>query len=229
MTACGQSSQETPADQPVTAVNTRAAASLEPESTLGEGEGDEADLTQADAIQLSQPDPCLYATQEQIEQVLAAAVTETIPADSDTLRSCTYVSVPGEQFVTIAVYQGEAAKLYFLDEIAQLQEDCSLSYSYSTNADNPTPLPPAVQSLGSNSLVDLFVMDLELQSGCGGSYQALTELGSNVYTFQTFIRGAVVGIAYEDLYVTFLYADAGKEADQALAVVKALIELVFLP
>lgn len=223
--ACDPAAEDTPAED--TQPNTEVPAP--PTDTLPADTEEPADtLPEENFLVFTESDPCKYLTQEQVEQVLSELVTDTIPADSDTLRSCTYIAKPGEQFVTIAVYQGEAAKLYLLSEIAQLQNDCSVSYSFSTNPEEPTPLPPEVQALMSSTLPELFVMDLEVQTGCGGSYQALPELGSNVYTFQTFIMGAIIGIASDDIYVTFLYADVGLDAEQSLAVVEELVQIAIL-
>jgi len=184
---------------------------------------DETEKVEADLVQLSESDPCAYLSEEQIAEAAGAPVVEVIPADSDTLRSCTYIILPGEQFVTISVYEGEAAKRFLIHERTQMLDGCSLSYLFSSDPGEPTPFPPELEADMDSSLLELFVMDLETQEGCGAAYKAMPGIGANAYTFSTFVQGAVIGVAGEDIYFTLLYADANMDFNSALDLAEQLV------
>jgi len=151
-------------------------------------------------------------------------VDDPIVAQSAAISSCTYVAVPGEKMAMATVWTGENAKNYLIDESAQLQDGCNLHFSASTNPEQPTPFPPDLEALKSESIQDLLIRDLEAQKGCGGSYSQLPDLGENAYTFQSIFVGAVVGVATDDAYYNFVVGDVGMSPEQALEAAKGLVQ-----
>ncbi|NOY97677.1 MAG: hypothetical protein GXP40_00525 [Chloroflexi bacterium] len=177
----------------------------------------------AGMVEISELDPCKLVTKESAEMAMGQSVDEPILAQDAAVASCTYVAVPGEKMVMATVYAGENAKNYLLNDIAQLKNGCELSYGSSTNPEAPTPFPAEVEALRGQSILELFLQDLELQEGCGGSYSQVPELGKNAYTFRSIFVGSVIGVATEDAYVVFVVGDVGMTPEQAL---DAAIELV---
>jgi hypothetical protein len=178
------------------------------------------------SIGFTESDPCTLMTKESAETAMGQSVDEPIQASNSAVVSCTYIAVPGEKFVTVAVYEGENAKNYLLNEISQLQAGCELRMS---TGEQPTTFPPEVEALRSQSMLDLFLRDLEVQKGCGGSYAQVTDLGNNAYTFQTFIVGAVIGVATEDAFITFLVGDISMTPERALEAAKGLVQRAASP
>ncbi len=179
-------------------------------------------------VEIVELDPCKLVTKEIAEIVLGQSVAEPILAQDAMVTSCTYIAVPGEKFVTVAVYTGENARNHLLSEIAQLRDGCQLKFSTSTGEGNPTPMPPEVEALRGDPLIDLFLKDLAEQEGCGmsrGTYSQISELGNNAYTFMTFIQGAVIGVATQNAFVTFLVADIQMTSEQALQAATELVRL----
>lgn len=117
-----------------------------------------------------------------------------------------------------------------MNEYAQRLAGCTITYSFGTDSEEPTPFPADVEAQMDNSVLDIFIMNLEAQKDCGGYYETLPDFGANVYTFKTFVKGAIIGIASEDMYVTFVYRYGYDilDAEQSLEIVKELVKLVFL-
>ena len=177
----------------------------------------------ASNVVINELDPCKLVTKESAETALGQAVDEPIIAQDATVQSCTYIAVPGERLVMATVYTGDNAKNYLLNEIAQLKNGCDLSYSASTHPEQPTPFPPEVETLRSESILDLFIMDLTALEACGVSYSQVSDLGDNAYTFQSIFVGATIGVATEDAFVVFVVGDVSVTPGQAL---EAAIELI---
>lgn len=177
-------------------------------------------------IEITELSPCDLVTQANAEIALGQPVDKPILASDTSVTSCTYIAVPGEKFATVAVYEGEHAKNYLLNEIEQLQAGCELNMS---TGEQPTTFSSDVESLRSQSILALFQQDLEISSDCwnahGFSYEQITSLGENAYFFTSFLQGAVIGVATEDAFVTFLVADISATPEQALEMVEELVKL----
>ncbi|MCJ7435774.1 MAG: DUF3558 domain-containing protein [Anaerolineales bacterium] len=180
-------------------------------------------------VEISELDPCKLVTKESAEAALGQSVDEPIVVDDATVRSCMYNAVPGEKLISVSVYTGGNAKNNLLNEIAQLQNGCNLSFKGSTKPQTPTPFPPEVEALKIESILDLYLRDLEIQKGCGGSYAQLADLGDNAYTFQSFIVGTVIGVATDDVLVYFVIGDISMTPEQTLEAAKGLVKRATSP
>ncbi len=173
---------------------------------------------------ITELDPCKLVTQDIAEAALGQPVDDPIKASDTAVVSCTYLAVPGEKYATVAVYEGENAKNYLLNEIAQLQAGCELSMS---TGEQPTSFSPEVEALRSQSNLELFKQDLALKEECWGGqgfvYNQLVNLGENVYSYEAFLQGAVVGVATDNAFLTFLIADVSATPEQAQAAAMDLI------
>ena len=174
-------------------------------------------------VSINELDPCKLVTKENAEAAMGQAVDNPIIAEDETVKSCTYIAVPGERLVTVTVYAGDNAKNYLLNETAQLQNGCELHYSTSTNPEQPTPFPLDIEALRSESVLDLFLRDLAALEGCGLSYSQVPELGDNAYSFQSIFVGATIGVATDDAFVIFIVGDINATSEQAL---DAAIQLI---
>ena len=184
----------------------------------------------AGRVEITELNPCDLVTKGNVEIVLGQSVDEPILASATSVASCTYIAVPGEKFATVAVYEGEHAKNYLLNEISQLQASCELSMS---TGEQPTTFLPEVEALRSQSILMLLQQDLALRDDCwkaqGFSYEQVTDLGENVYSYTSFLQGAVIGVATDDAYITFLMADVNATPEQALEAAKKLVQLATSP
>ena len=174
-------------------------------------------------VSINELDPCKLVTKENAEAAMGQAVDNPIIAEDETVKSCTYIAVPGERLVTVTVYEGDNAKNYLLNETAQLQNGCELHYSTSTNPEQPTPFPPDMEALRSESVLDLFLRDLAASEECGLSYSQVLELGDNAYSFQSIFIGATIGVATDNAFVIFIVGDINASSEQAL---DAAIQLI---
>lgn len=180
-------------------------------------------------VVINELDPCKLVTKESAETALGLPVDEPFIADEATFRLCMYSAVPGEKMVSVTVFEGENAKNYFLNSSTQLLNGCQMSFTATTRQQTPTPFPPEVEALKVESILDLYLRDLEAWKGCGGSYAQLADLGDNAYTSQGFIVGAVIGVATEDVYASFLVGDTGMTPEQALEAAKGLVRRATSP
>lgn len=179
----------------------------------------------AGIVEITELNPCGLVTKEYVETVLGYSVDDPTLAQETTFSMCTYIVKPGE-FVTITIYEEDHAKSNFLNEIAQFQQGCSLSYRATTRDETPTPLPPDVEALRSESIPELFLKNREMRKGCGGSHSQISELGSNVYALQqTGLNAAGIGIVTENVYVQYSLFITDMSAEQALETVTELVKL----
>ncbi len=182
------------------------------------------DTPSAGQVMITQLDPCKLITKEDAASVLGKPVEDAIAAQDISVSSCTYIAVPGKNFVTVAVYEGDKAKNYLINEIAQLQNGCHLGFS--TASQQPTPFPPELEALRGDSIQELLEKDLGLQQDCGlGDYSNIPELGENAYTYSKWVQGALIGVATEDALYTFLVADTSSPPDEALNQAKGFVQL----
>ncbi len=144
--------------------------------------------------------------------VEAALGESTTPSPGPGL--CLFVGASGTQSVSVMALSGEAAKNLFLATIAQLQADCTVSFSMQGEA-TPTPFPPEVQALADRSLAELIDLQDQVQrEQCGfiptpEEYQRLDGLGEAAY-FQVldlgFVQSGIVVVAHGDTYLAVTYA-----------------------
>ena len=113
-------------------------------------------------------------------QRIASPPASTTPSPGPGL--CLFVGASGTQSVSVMALSGKAAKNLFLATIAQLQADCTVSFSMQGEA-TPTPFPPEVQALADRSLAELIDLQDQVQrEQCGfiptpEEYQRLDGLG----------------------------------------------------
>jgi hypothetical protein len=160
-----------------------------------------ADLTSLDLCSLLEPGT--------VEAALGEAVT---PSPGPGV--CLYVGASGTQSVTLAALSGEAAKTLFLNTIAQLQSDCSVSFSTGSEA-TATPFPPEIQALFDRTLPELIdEQDRVQREVCGfiptpEEYQRLDGLGEAAY-FQVlnlgFVQAGAVIVVRGDSYLSVTFA-----------------------
>lgn len=235
MTACNLSAGENQAIndqqgegemQPNNSANQGANNGVQNEPSNADNQSSSAGDEAAAAIHFSSNDPCEIVTQGQAEAAFGQPVESTIPASDATLSSCSYFAIPGEKFITVSVWEGENARRYFINEIAQLSDGCQLTYAYSTDPEEPTPFPDEYALLMDETIPDLFQMDLVKMAECGMESIALPEFSPTASTYYTFIEGGLVGIATDDLFVTFLYFDSAQDKAASLESVLQLVRSV---
>jgi len=178
----------------------------------------------ADLLKIDQLDPCLLVTQEDAQSVLGGTPGDPITAENEVLASCTYITVPGETFITISTYDEQGAKSFLLSDIAALQANCSGIW-LNTWAGEPA-LSAEIEALRSESVLDLFLMDMELQASCGFPTTQLVELGENAYQFLPF--GTIIGVASENAFVLFTLQDGSTTPEDQLAAAKELVRLALV-
>lgn len=167
--------------------------------------------------------PCTIVPAAAVEEILGQAV-EGIEGPG----TCVYTT-GGMASITVVVIEGEQAKRVLIDQILQLEDGCSVMFSYNSDQPDPTPLPPAGQALLAESMQHLMAQTLELQQSCGWpGYEVLEEYGSGVYLTPTevLMPGGVVSIAGPDYSLTILYTDLEKETAESVEVARRILELV---
>jgi hypothetical protein len=171
-------------------------------------------------LSIKAPDPCSLVSKEQAESALGKSVGDAVVAEDEVQKSCTYIAVPGESFVTVDVFKEAGAKSFLLSDISGLQDECSPIW-LNTWAGEPT-LSPEVETLRSGTVLDLFIKDLELQEGCGLSYEQLNDLGENAYHFMPFF-GVLIGVATDDTLATFFLTDPSMSPETQMSADKELV------
>ncbi len=206
-----------PDDQTNAAANTgieEPASELPPEATP---EPVAAQLPEFDLADL-----CSIVSPAVAEQILGQPV-EAVEGPG----ACLYSN--GTASITISALDSDAAKLSLASQILQLDEDCSMSFSYSSDQPDPTPLPPEADPLLAMSLPDLMEQSLTLQQSCGGpAFETLTEYGSGVYLapFDLFMPGGQISIVTADYSLSILYTDINADAAGAVEVARQMLEMV---
>lgn len=161
------------------------------------------------APDLAALDPCTLLDPASLEAALGEATT---PSPGPGV--CVFVGASGTQSVTLATLTGDTAKALFLDTIAQLQDNCSVSFSMQGDA-TPTAFPPEIQAMSGLSLAELIEAQEQVQrEQCGFApapdrYQRLEGLGDAAY-FQVlnlgFVQSGIVVIVRGDSYLSVTYA-----------------------
>jgi hypothetical protein len=202
------------------------------------------EITPAETVESEQPpasasggmvafadlEACTLVTSQSAEAAFGQPVDGPVRTSDTSVVSCSYFAVPAERFVTVTVYEGEDARNYLLNEITQLQSGCELVLS---TGELPTTFPPEVEALRSQSILDLFKQDLSVKSDCWGGqgfkFEQLAELGENVYFYEAFLQGAIIGVATENAFITFLVGDVGAAPEQALEEAKEVVRQAVSP
>ena len=167
-------------------------------------------------------DPCSIVPAGAVETVLGQAA-EPIPGEV----VCVYTN--GMASITISALYAEMFKPVMVSQILQLENDCSMTFSYDSDAPDPTPLPSEADQYLAMSMKELVEKSLDLTESCGGEpYEILIDYGPGVYLFPTTVLmpGGQVSIAYEDYILTILYVDMEKDADEAVEVARQLLALI---
>jgi hypothetical protein len=167
-------------------------------------------------------DPCGVVSPEVAEEFLGP-----IEAPIEGTGACIYTN--GSASITIGMLPAEDAKLSLASQILMLQNDCSMSFSYSSDQPDPTPLPPEADPLLAMSMQELVEESLIWQTTCAQTeYEALTEYGDGVYLlpFELFMPGGLVSIATDEYTLTILYTDLEMDSAGAVDVALQIFEMV---
>jgi hypothetical protein len=169
-------------------------------------------------------DICELLPVEADQTFLGEAVVNTSKAES----MCLHVLASGSS-VTATVLRGEKARAALIDPIAQLstQDDCTLSYSYSSDESiEPTPIPAEVESFITGiSLAELAGIYLDLNAEqCAVPSQLVPGFGDLAFFSPldlVFVETLTLGVISGEIYVTFTLATADPDADPETDVLQA--------
>lgn len=167
-------------------------------------------------------DACSIVTREMAETVLGQAV-EAVPGPG----VCVYST--GMASINVAVLEGEAARISLASQILMLEGDCSMSFSYSSDMPDPTPLPPEADALLTLSVQELLERSLTAQQNCGGYvFETMSEYGPGVYLtpYELMMPGGQISIAAEDYTLTILYIDMAKTPEESVEIARQLLTLM---
>jgi len=160
--------------------------------------------------ELTETDACKLYTPEEVNQLLGETVAPRA-VDSPGYSFCTFFTPAGKTLL-ISITTGDQAKKNFLNEIGQFQKGCEVSYSGSTRA--ATPFPPEIEAMMGKSVLELYALDLELQTKCGGKVKPLPEFGPNANLVPNMMGIGSVAIVSGENYYTFSYEDSNININQ---------------
>jgi hypothetical protein len=173
---------------------------------------------------LTETDACKLYSVEKATALLGDPVIPPTPFNSPGYSVCTLFTQTGKG-IYIGITMGDQARKNFLNEIAQYQKGCSVSYSGGTST--ATPFPPDIEAMMSKSVLELFEMDLKLMEKCGTRVDNLPEFGPNAYVIPTALKMGTVGIISGDNYYSFSYADPkldiGKMQEKAKEITRDIL------
>jgi hypothetical protein len=177
---------------------------------------------------LTETDACKLLDEAGASAILGEAVIPPAPANSPGYSVCTYFTSTGKG-IYIAITMGDQAKRNFLNEIAQYQQGCSVSYSGGTNT--ATPFPPEVEALMSKSVLELHQTDIQLQLNCGGKIEPVPEFGPHAYAYltPTAFQIGTLAIVSGDNFYSFGYADPGLDIAQMVEKAKDVARVAVSP
>ena len=177
---------------------------------------------------LTETDACKLFDEVKACNVLGEAVLPPAPANSAGYSVCPFFTSTGKG-IYVAITSGDQAKKNLLNEIAQYQIGCSVSYSGGTST--ATPFPPAIEALMSKPVLELYKMDIEMQVNCGAKREPLPEFGSDAYAYLTTsgLQMGTVAIVSGDRVYSFSYADPKLDIPQMVEKAKEAVRAVFLP
>ncbi|NPV77522.1 MAG: hypothetical protein HPY59_14270 [Anaerolineae bacterium] len=180
------------------------------------------------AMTLTKTDACKLLDEAEASALLAEAVIPPEPINAPGYSTCTYFTGTGKG-IYISISLGDQAKKNLLNEIAQYQKGCSISYSGGTNT--ATPFPPEVEALMSKSVLELLQMDIQMQGNCGRKVEPIPEFGPHAYAYLTPTAlqiGTVVIVSGDNIY-SFSYADPkldiAQMVEKAKEVTRAVLSL----
>lgn len=194
---------------------------LGPTEETGEIVPEETEET-SHLLDIKAPEPCSLVSKEQAESVLGQSAGDAVVAEDEVQKSCTYIAVPGESFVTVDVFKESGAKSFLLSDITGLQDECSPIWLNTWDGE-PT-LSPEVEAMREKTVLNLFIADLALQEGCELSYEQLNDLGENAYHFLPFF-GVLIGVATDDTLATFYVIDSSMSPEAQMDAAKELVRL----
>jgi hypothetical protein len=167
-------------------------------------------------------DPCSILPASVVETALGQPADPIVGPDT-----CLYSN--GTASISVGILQGDVAKNSLASQILQLEDGCSMSFSFSSDQPDPTPLPPEADPLLALTLPELMERSLTLQQGCGGpAFETLSEYGPGVYLtpFELFLPGGQVTIVSSDYTLTILYTDMNMDAAAAVEMARQIIAQV---
>ncbi|MCB2178616.1 hypothetical protein KQH61_04290 [bacterium] len=168
-------------------------------------------------------DACSIVTPQMAETVLGQAV-DAVPGPG----VCVYST--GMASINVGVVEGEAAKNGLASQVLMLETDCSMSFSYSSDMPDPTPLPPEADPLLALSLPELMERSLTAQENCGGyAFETMSEYGPGIYLtpYELMMPGGQISIAGEDYTLTILYVDMEKTPEESVEIARQILTLMF--
>ena len=177
---------------------------------------------------LTETDACKLFDEAGAASILGEAVIPPAPANAPGYSVCTFFTSSGKG-IYISITMGDQAKRNLLNEISQYQKGCSVGYSGGTNT--ATPFPPEIEAMMSQSVPDLYQMDIQLQEQCGGKVESLPEFGPNAYAQSgqgMFQIGSVVIVSGDNLY-SFGYADPALDMVGMVEKAKEITRAVISP
>ncbi len=177
---------------------------------------------------LTETDACKLFDELKACQVLGEAVIPPAPANSPGYSYCPFFTNTGKG-IYVVITSGDQAKKNLLNEIAQYQNGCSVSYSGGTST--ATPFPPDVEALMSKRVPELYKMKIEMQVNCGARIEPLPEFGPDAYAYltSTGLQMGTVAIVSGDRVYSFSYADPALDISQMVEKAREVVRAVFLP
>jgi hypothetical protein len=178
---------------------------------------------------ITETDACKLLSAEQASQFLGETINPPMPYNAPCSSVCTYFTNSGKG-IYIAITMGDFAKKNSLNEISQYQKGCSVSYSGGTNT--ATPFPPEVEAMMSRPVLELFQLNVQMQTKCAIMIEPIPEFGPYAYAYLTagLMQVGAVAIVSGDQVYSFSYADptmdipgmVGKAKEITAAVIAAL-------
>lgn len=180
-------------------------------------------------LELAGRHPCDLVTLEHVQSVLDGEVTPSARLDQDLPAvTCSY-STPDTN-VSATLYEGDGGRRELLAIYGQMTaaQECSLSLSFSTEPQTPTPLPPDLQQHLDKGLDEIYLMQRAATYEYCSPTQALTELmpwddfGPSAYTSKkieqifTFVPTGEVHLLQPEAALTITVAGTGGVVDPEL-------------
>ncbi len=182
----------------------------------------------APATALTETEACSLLDEARASRILGESANPAAPTNAPGYSVCTFFTGTGKG-IYITITMGDQAKRNFLNEIAQYQKGCSVSYSGGTST--ATPFPPEVEALMSKSVQELFQMDIQMQGKCGGKIEPVPEFGPDTYAYltPTGLQIGTVAMVSGDRFYSFAYADPSMDIAQMVERAKEVTRAVLSP
>ena len=157
-------------------------------------------------VVLANLDPCKLVSQSSVEAILGEPAQVSRESDM-----CIYTANSGSLSISVGIKTADETKPELLNTIAQLRDDCSLRFEYTSAEPTPTPFPSEIQALADLSLEELMKLQDEAFHDCEsqmpeGIYQTIDGLGDSA-NFMVLDLGwwrvGAVSIATNGTYLIF--------------------------